>query len=166
MLSENIQKRSAEILERCRARGITLATAESCTGGLLAGALTSVAGSSEVFERGFVTYSNAAKHEILNVNTSLIERHGAVSEEVAAAMVRGALARSRAGLAISITGIAGPGGGSAEKPVGLVHFACGGRDGFILKRKEEFGAIGRATIRNLSVAIALDVIEQMVALGA
>lgn len=166
MISETVQKRSAEILDKCRSRRILLTTAESCTGGLVAAALTSIAGSSDVFERGFVTYSNAAKREMLGVDPSLIQIYGAVSEEVAAAMVKGALERSRATLAISITGIAGPGGGSADKPVGLVYFACGGHDGFVLKRKEEFGSIGRTTIRNLSVAIALDVVEQMLALGA
>jgi nicotinamide-nucleotide amidase len=166
MLSETIQKRCAEILGKCRARHIMLATAESCTGGLLAAALTSIAGSSDVFERGFVTYSNEAKHDMLGVDMNLIQRYGAVSEEVALAMAQGALRHSRAGLAISITGIAGPGGGSAGKPVGLVHFACCGKDAAIVKREEMFGPVGRTAIRNLSVTLALDMIEQMPTLGA
>ena len=117
------------MLERCRARGLTVATAESCTGGLVAGALTEIAGSSDVVDRGFVTYSNAAKQAMLGVPAAILERHGAVSRETAEAMARGALAHAPADLAVAITGIAGPGGGSAEKPVGLVHFAAAARDG-------------------------------------
>jgi nicotinamide-nucleotide amidase len=163
MLGEDIQNRAAEILALCRARRITLATAESCTGGLLAAALTAIGGSSDVFERGFVTYSNAAKHEMLGVDVSLIETYGAVSEEVAIAMALGALAHSQAGLAVSITGVAGPGGGSAEKPVGLVHFACSTREGLLHRQRQEFGPIGRTEIRLRSVAVALELIERMVA---
>ncbi len=110
------------LLDRLRARSVRIATAESCTGGLIAAALTAVPGSSDVVDRGFVTYSNAAKTEMLGVDPALIERHGAVSAPVAAAMAAGALARSVAGVTVSVTGIAGPGGGSADKPVGLVWF--------------------------------------------
>lgn len=163
MLSDGILKSSAELLEKCRARRVTLATAESCTGGLLAAALTAIAGSSDVFERGFVTYSNKAKQEMLGVDAGLIQTHGAVSEDVAMAMAQGALRHSRATLALSITGIAGPGGGSPGKPVGLVHLACAGRGGAILKRKEEFGPLGRAEIRARSVAVALEMIERALA---
>lgn len=118
--SKNI---SEAVLELYRQRGQMLATAESCTGGLVAGALTDVAGSSDVVERGFVTYSNEAKNQMLGVPMNLIETHGAVSEPVARAMAEGAVANSGADVAVSITGVAGPGGGTAEKPVGLVHFA-------------------------------------------
>ena len=113
---------AAEVLRAMRARGWMVATAESCTGGLVAGALTEVAGSSDVVDRGFVTYSNQAKTEMLGVQAELIAGHGAVSAVVAGAMAAGALARSRAGIAVSVTGVAGPGGGSADKPVGLVWF--------------------------------------------
>jgi nicotinamide-nucleotide amidase len=118
-----------EVLTLARARGQTIATAESCTGGLVAAALTSIAGSSDVMDRGFVTYSNAAKTAMLGVPASLIAEVGAVSADVAAAMAEGALRASGASLAVSITGIAGPGGGSAAKPVGLVHFAIASNDG-------------------------------------
>ncbi len=118
--SKNI---SETVLELYRRRGQMLATAESCTGGLVAGALTDVAGSSDVVERGFVTYSNEAKNQMLGVPMDLIETHGAVSESVARAMAEGAVANSGADVAVAITGVAGPGGGTAEKPVGLVHFA-------------------------------------------
>ena len=110
--------------EKARGLRLKLATAESCTGGLVAAALTSIAGSSDVFDRGFVTYSNEAKAEMLGVNSALIEKHGAVSEAVAVAMAACALKESRAQISVAVTGIAGPGGGSAEKPVGLVHLAA------------------------------------------
>ena len=114
------------LLAECRSKGIMLATAESCTGGLIAAALTSIAGSSDVLDRGFVTYSNASKTEMIGVAPALIETHGAVSEDVARAMAEGTLARSRAAIALSVTGVAGPGGGSADKPVGLVCFGLAG----------------------------------------
>ena len=110
------------MLAAARARGLRIATAESCTGGLVAGALTAIAGSSDVFDRGFVTYSNEAKAEMLGVDPRLIETHGAVSPETAEAMAKGALAHARADIVVAVTGIAGPGGGSAQKPVGLVYF--------------------------------------------
>ena len=124
MLTASTLLHAGQVLQALRARGWMLATAESCTGGLIAAALTHVAGSSDVVERGFVTYSNAAKTRLLGVSPALIAQHGAVSGAVAAAMAEGALARSDAAIAVSVTGIAGPGGGSAEKPVGLVWFGC------------------------------------------
>ncbi|MDA1307979.1 MAG: CinA family protein [Proteobacteria bacterium] len=115
---------ASELLGLCREAGVMLATAESCTGGLIAGCLTEIAGSSAVVDRGFVTYSNEAKNEMLGVPMQLVIEHGAVSEPVARAMAEGALERSRAGLTIAVTGVAGPGGGTEAKPVGLVHFGC------------------------------------------
>ena len=146
---------AAELLDTARVRGVTIATAESCTGGLLAATLTAVPGSSDVFERGFVTYSNATKSEMLGVPVWLIERHGAVSEDVARAMAGGALTHSHATLTLAVTGIAGPDGGSPEKPVGLVHFAAGRRDREMFHARVLFGDLGRIGIRRGSVAYAL-----------
>lgn len=136
-------------------------TAESCTGGLVAGLLTAVPGSSAVMERGFVTYSNEAKAEAIGVPMDVILRHGAVSEPVARAMADGALAASRAEVAVSVTGIAGPGGGSADKPVGLVHFGLAVRGGPTRHVERRFGDLGRAEIRRLSVAEALALLESV-----
>uniref|UniRef100_UPI0005B2B20D CinA family protein n=1 Tax=Methylobacterium sp. B34 TaxID=95563 RepID=UPI0005B2B20D len=130
-----------------------------CTGGLVAGLLTAVPGSSAVLERGFVTYSNDAKAEAIGVPIDLIRRHGAVSEPVARAMAAGALAASRASVAVAITGIAGPGGGSAEKPVGLVHFGLSRRDGETRHLERRYGDLGRAGIRRAAVADALGLLE-------
>lgn len=128
MLSDaRLLTEAADLLEVCRSRRVLLATAESCTGGLIAAALTAIAGSSDVVDRGFVTYSNAAKTELLGVPAALIAQHGAVSEKVARAMAEGALARSAASITVAVTGVAGPGGGSAEKPVGLVWFGLAQR---------------------------------------
>ena len=135
-----------------------VATAESCTGGMVAAALTDIPGSSSVVERGFVTYSNAAKAECLGVPAVLLDSHGAVSEPVARAMAEGALANSPADLAISITGIAGPGGGSAKKPEGLVHFACARRGGETIHARIEFGPLGRDKVRAASVRQALSML--------
>ena len=123
-MTEDIASLAERVLERARGLGLMIATAESCTGGLVAGALTAIAGSSDVFERGFVTYSNEAKEEMLCIDPALIAAHGAVSPEVAIAMAACALRQSRAQLSVAVTGIAGPSGGTAEKPVGLVHFAA------------------------------------------
>ncbi|HTW69163.1 MAG TPA: nicotinamide-nucleotide amidohydrolase family protein [Acetobacteraceae bacterium] len=128
MLSPALLDQAASLLDACRARGVRLATAESCTGGLIAAALTAIAGSSDVVDRGFITYSNESKTELVGVAAELIARHGAVSEDVARAMAVGALARSRANMAVSVTGVAGPGGGSFEKPVGMVWFGLAQRD--------------------------------------
>jgi nicotinamide-nucleotide amidase len=152
---------AAEVLEAARAKGELLATAESCTGGLVAAALTAVPGASDVFERGFVTYSNAAKSEILGVPFWLIEKHGAVSEDVARAMAGGALTHSRASLAIAVTGIAGPDGGTPEKPVGLVHFAAGRADGPMHHERVVFGDLGRAEVRRRSVERALALLRSL-----
>ena len=147
---------AADVLDACRAKGLKLATAESCTGGLIAALLTSVAGSSDVFERGFVTYSNEAKIESIGVSAELVERHGAVSSEVARAMAEGAVRYSRANLAIAVTGIAGPGGGSETKPVGLVHIAGARRsDALVLQEEHRFGDLGRDGIRNATASMAL-----------
>ncbi len=154
-LDANLLARAAELLAAARACGETVATAESCTGGLLAATLTAIPGSSEMFERGFVTYSNSAKSEMLGVPYWLIERHGAVSEDVARAMAGGALTHSHASLAVAVTGVAGPDGGTPEKPVGLVYFAAGRRDEPMRSECVLFGDLGRAEIRRRSVERAL-----------
>lgn len=154
MFPDDIQTLARQVIEAAAARGLTITTAESCTGGLVAGALTAVAGSSAVVERGFVTYSNAAKTELLGVPASLIEAHGAVSEPVARAMAEGAVTQSPAQVSISVTGVAGPGGGSADKPVGLVHFGAVGPGG-VIHVERRFGDIGREEIRLASVRVAL-----------
>ncbi len=134
----SLDSEAAAVLDACRAHRVKLATAESCTGGMIAAALTAIAGSSEIVECGFVVYSNTAKTDLLGVPAALIARVGAVSEEVACALAHGALARSPAQLSIAVTGIAGPGGGSSTKPVGLVHLACARRDVPILHRRKVF----------------------------
>ena len=153
-------KQVEALLAQCRAGGLKIATAESCTGGLVSGCLTEIAGSSDVFERGFVTYSNDAKTQLLGVPAAVIAQHGAVSEIVARLMAEGAVFRSEADIAVAITGIAGPGGGSAEKPVGLVHFAAHRRGGQTILRAERLGDIGRTPIRTASLQIALDLLAQ------
>jgi nicotinamide-nucleotide amidase len=153
---------AAAIIESCIARGLKIATAESCTGGLVAAALTEIAGSSAVLDRGFVSYSNAAKSEVLGVPSALIEAHGAVSEEVARAMAEGALARSAADVVVSITGIAGPGGGALDKPVGLVHFATVRRGEPTEHDRRVFKDDGRSAIRLASVRHALTLLQRRV----
>lgn len=153
--------KAGALLERCRQRGLRLATAESCTGGLVAALLTEIAGSSDVVEGGFVTYSNAAKSALLGVPAALLEMHGAVSEPVARAMAEGALARTRADRAVAITGIAGPGGGVPGKPVGLVWFGLAVRHGATRAERRDFGAIGRHEVRLASVAVALDMLGRI-----
>lgn len=138
---------AAHVLEEARKRGLMIATAESCTGGMVAAALTDTPGSSDVFERGFVTYSNAAKQEMLGVSRRTLERYGAVSEEVAREMAEGALAHSQARLAVSITGIAGP-GGSEHKPEGLVCFGLAYEGRSTDTETVEFGPRGRAWVRS------------------
>jgi nicotinamide-nucleotide amidase len=153
---------ASQIIERYRKAGLRIATAESCTGGMVAAALTDVAGSSDVFERGFVTYSNDAKQELIGVPAATIAAHGAVSAETAEAMALGALAHSRADVAVSVTGIAGPGGGSAEKPVGLVWFGVV-RRGTTIRTLREVFAGDRAAIRRASVDRALALLEETLA---
>lgn len=154
MFPDDIESLARRVVEAAMARGLMVAAAESCTGGLVSAALTSVAGSSAVVERGFVTYSNAAKSDLLGVPADLIDRHGAVSEAVARAMAEGALARSAAQASVAVTGVAGPGGGSPDKPVGLVHFAAAGPGGLIHVERR-FGDIGREAVRLDSVRVAL-----------
>jgi len=150
------------VLAQHRRAGAKLATAESCTGGAIAAALTDVAGSSDVFERGFVVYSNEAKTELLGVPAALIAKHGAVSAEVASAMAEGALARSPADVVVSVTGIAGPGGGTPAKPVGLVYIGCAGRAGAVSVERHVFAG-DRAAVRAATVKRAL---ELLLAAGA
>jgi nicotinamide-nucleotide amidase len=160
------------VLDFCREHGFTLATAESCTGGLVAAYLTHIAGASDILERGFVTYSNEAKIELLGVDAQIIADHGAVSRQTALAMAAGALWRSRASLSVSVTGIAGPGGGTEEKPVGLVHFAIAKRvsvsreqlDFKALHHEEQYGDIGRAEVREASVETAFRMLRQAASL--
>ncbi len=149
--------RADDLLSAARAAGAMLATAESCTGGLIAGAITEVPGSSDIFDRGFVTYSNAAKQQMLGIQSRTLETHGAVSEEIAAEMADGALARSEAALAVSVTGIAGP-GGSDHKPEGRVCFGLAQRNGPTRTETVEFGAIGRAKVRQATVDHALELL--------
>jgi len=150
---------AAEIVTACTKGGLLLATAESCTGGLIAAALTEIAGSSAVVDRGFVTYSNEAKTGMLGVAPALIGAHGAVSREVAVAMAEGAIRASRADIAVAVTGIAGPGGGSAEKPVGLVHLAVAVRGGVTAHAEQRFGDIGRSEVRLATVKAALEMVQ-------
>jgi nicotinamide-nucleotide amidase len=151
----DLADRAAAALQSFRARGLRLATAESCTGGLVAALLTEIAGSSDVVERGFVTYSNDAKRELLGVRAETLAAHGAVSEATAREMAAGALGASRADIAVSITGVAGPGGGGAEKPVGLVHFACYGPGERRVAVERRFGDLGRGAVRLAAVEQAL-----------
>ncbi|HEY3778722.1 MAG TPA: CinA family protein [Rhizomicrobium sp.] len=161
MFAAKLLTLAADVLDRARAQGVRIATAESCTGGLVAALLTEIPGSSEVFERGFVTYSNQAKVELLGVPGDLISQNGAVSEDVARRMAEGALARTPAQLAVAVTGIAGPGGGTAEKPVGLVHIAAARAGKETLHRRHEFGAIGRTAIRLKSAEAALRLLQRL-----
>jgi nicotinamide-nucleotide amidase len=149
------------LLDICKANKLMVATAESCTGGLVAGALTEIVGSSAVVDRGFVTYTNAAKHTMLGVPNDTLEKFGAVSRDTAEAMARGALSHANADLAVAVTGIAGPTGGSAEKPVGLVHFAAASRAGALIHRERSFGDIGRSEVRRRSVLEALAMLTEL-----
>ncbi len=157
MRSDDLNRLAETVLARCRAKGWTLATAESCTGGLVAAALTDIAGASDVVERGFVTYSNRAKSELLGVPAELIARHGAVSAETAAAMAAGALAKAPVDLAVAVTGIAGPSGGSPDKPVGLVYFGVARRGGKSHTERKIFKG-DRAEIRRAATLRALELL--------
>ncbi|MEM6972072.1 MAG: CinA family protein [Pseudomonadota bacterium] len=154
-IGSRIETLARDLLEICRKYQIKLTTAESCTGGLIAACLTDIPGSSAMLDRGFVTYSNEAKTELLGVPAALIAQHGAVSEPVARAMVKGALTRSRADIAVSVTGVAGPGGSDA-KPEGLVHFAWANAEGDIRHERISFGPIGRDKVRAASVECAIE----------
>jgi nicotinamide-nucleotide amidase len=150
---------ATDVLEGSRRRGWRISTAESCTGGLVGAALTEIAGSSAVFDRGYVTYSNDAKAGLLGVPEHLLASFGAVSPQVAAAMAQGALFRANADLSVAVTGIAGPGGGTAEKPVGLVYFATAVQGGDILGHVERFGDLGRSAVRARALATALRLLQ-------
>lgn len=154
---------AAAALDAARNKRLKIATAESCTGGMIAAALTDIAGSSDVVDRGFVTYSNEAKMEMLGVLPETLAAHGAVSFETAREMARGALARSGADVAVSVTGIAGPGGGSDEKPVGLVWFGVAASTGRVETGRMEFGDIGRGKVRNAATLHALTLLRDAIA---
>jgi nicotinamide-nucleotide amidase len=161
MFSATLLAQAEALLEAARAKGLKIATAESCTGGLVAGLLTEIPGSSDVFERGLVTYSNRAKEDLLGVSGAMIRQHGAVSEAVARAMAEGAIRNSTAQLSLAITGIAGPGGGTDEKPVGLVHVAAARAGEATLHRECRFGDIGRTEVRLKSVETALEMLASL-----
>jgi nicotinamide-nucleotide amidase len=160
-MNADLRLAATALLDLARARGLKIATAESCTGGLVAGALTEIAGSSDVVDRGFVTYSNEAKQQMLGVPADTIRTHGAVSRVTAEAMARGALGKAAADIVVAITGIAGPGGGSPDKPVGLVHFAAASRNGALVHKEIRYGDIGRAEVRRLSVLQALALLKAL-----
>jgi nicotinamide-nucleotide amidase len=160
MFSPALLALAEAVLNAARENGLHLATAESCTGGLIAGLLTEIPGSSDVLERGFVTYSNRAKHELLGVPVALLEEYGAVSEAAARAMAEGALAGG-AQISVAVSGIAGPGGGTAAKPVGLVHIAAARQGRATLHEEHRFGDIGRSGVRLQTVAAALNLLRKL-----
>ena len=162
LFSPALLAHARQLLADCEARKLKIVTAESCTGGLVAGLLTEIAGSSAVVERGLVAYSNEAKQDLLGVPAALIAENGAVSEPVARAMADGALKRARADLSIAITGVAGPGGGTPAKPVGLVHFAAARNGWSTVHERHLFGDIGRTEIRLASVQVALTLLGKFV----
>ena len=160
-MSDALRNAATAVLDLCRARGWKVATAESCTGGLVAGALTEIAGSSDVVDRGFVTYSNEAKQQMLGVPADTLRMHGAVSRQTAEAMASGALGKGGADVVVAITGIAGPGGGSPDKPVGLVHFAAASRSGALTHTEMRYGDIGRSEVRHRAVLQALAMLKEL-----
>lgn len=160
MFTPELIERAGALIALYRARGLKVATAESCTGGLVAALLTEIPGSSAVVERGLVVYSNDAKAELLGVPKPTLAAFGAVSEETARAMAQGALTHSHADFAVAITGVAGPDGGTAKKPVGLVHFACAGVDGALVAVEKRYGPLSRTAIRLASVETALALFER------
>ena len=153
-----LREQAQAVLVGARARGWRIATAESCTGGLVAALLTEIAGSSNVLDRGFVTYSNHAKVDLLGVSKDVLRANGAVSEPTAKAMAAGALERAGVQLTVAITGVAGPGGGTADKPVGLVHFATAAEGGEVIAREMRFGDLGRSEVRLEAVKTALELL--------
>lgn len=165
MFPPDLMRDAEALLAKFRGAQLMLVTAESCTGGLLSGLLTEFAGSSEVIERGFVTYANAAKVELLGVPQKLLASEGAVSAAVAEAMAKGALAASRADVAVSITGVAGPGGGTAQKPVGLVYIAAARRGGAFAEAECRFGDIGRQHVRIATLRAAIALVGEIVSSG-
>lgn len=161
MIDQDIVDAAERLLDICRRKNLLVATAESCTAGLIAGTLTGVPGTSSILDRGFVTYSNQAKQDMLGVSPATLQAHGAVSRQTAEEMARGALAHAPVDLAVSVTGIAGPDGGSAEKPVGLVHFGAASRSGQFLHAEKRFGDIGRAGVRKQSVLQAFRMLHEL-----
>jgi nicotinamide-nucleotide amidase len=161
MLDEDIVAAARRLFDICKRKSLKVATAESCTGGLVAGTLTELPGSSHLLERGFVTYSNQAKQDMLGVPADILARHGAVSRETAEAMAKGALAHAPVDLAVSITGIAGPTGDEGGKPVGLVHFAAASRTGLLDHAEKRFGDPGRAEVRKRSVLQAFVMLHDL-----
>jgi nicotinamide-nucleotide amidase len=161
MIDAELNAAARRVIETCSARRLTIATAESCTGGLVTAALTEIPGSSAVVACGFVTYSNEAKQSLLGVPETVLRSHGAVSRATAEAMADGVLVHTPVDLVVAVTGVAGPGGGSAEKPVGLVHFASAARAGARHAHEERFGDIGRDVIRRRSVGVALAMLEDL-----
>jgi nicotinamide-nucleotide amidase len=161
MLDDDIVEAARRLLDVCKRKKLFVATAESCTAGLVAGTLTEVPGVSSMLDRGFITYSNESKQEMLGVKPQTLDTHGAVSRETALEMAQGALARSPVDLAVSVTGIAGPDGGSAEKPVGLVHFGAVSRGGQSVHSEQHYGDIGRALVRKHSVLQAFRMLHDL-----
>ena len=160
MFDEDLRDKATALLAACRTKGLKIATVESCTGGLVAALLTEIAGSSDVVERGFVTYSNDAKTQAVGVPATLIATHGAVSKQVACAMAEGGLRHSSADLCIALTGVAGPGGGSKEKPVGLVHLALAQRNHQTVHAECHFDPSSRAAVRMAAVVKALALLQE------
>ncbi|MEQ1492617.1 MAG: CinA family protein [Terricaulis sp.] len=161
MTATSNYERAERLLRETKARRYTIATAESCTGGLIAATLAAVPGASASLERGFVTYANEAKIQMLSVRLATLREHGAVSREVAMAMAKGALMHSPADVVVAVTGVAGPDGGTAEKPVGLVHIAAARRDGPVVHEEKRFGAIGRHQIQEATGAAAFELMERV-----
>ena len=160
--NQGLSRNAYALLALCKTRGLKIAAAESCTGGLLTATLTEIPGSSAVVDRGFVTYSNQAKHQMLGVPTRTLKQYGAVSRETALAMAEGALARSSADITVAITGIAGPGGGSRQKPVGLVHIAAIARSGMRVHHECRFSDIGRTKVREKSTLEAFAMMRDLI----
>ena len=163
MAGQELMQAARPLLDLCRSKRLILAAAESCTGGLLAATLTEIPGSSDVFERGFITYSNEAKRAMLGVTPTTLAKHGAVSRETAEAMATGALAHAPVDLSVSITGIAGPGGAVPGKPVGLVYLAAASRSGRLIQHERKYGDIGRAQVRRACVIEALAMLGELAA---
>ena len=163
MAGQELMQAARALLDLCRSKRLILAAAESCTGGLLAATLTEIPGSSDVFERGFITYSNEAKRAMLGVTPTTLAKHGAVSRETAEAMATGVLAHAPVDLAVSITGIAGPGGAVPGKPVGLVYLAAASRSGRLIEHEHKYGDIGRAQVRRACVIEALAMLGELAA---
>jgi nicotinamide-nucleotide amidase len=161
MIDDDIVEAAKRLLDICKRKNLTVATAESCTAGLVAGTLTEIPGVSSILDRGFITYSNQAKQDMIGVSAATLAAHGAVSRQTAEEMALGALAHAPVDLAVSVTGIAGPDGGSADKPVGLVHFGAAARSGKLVHAEKRFGNLGRSEIRKLSVLQAFRMLHDL-----